>query len=902
MLAWSLWQVSGNMLTALELSPYDHWLRNRTPGPISSAVIMITRDRLSETRFGSGPWDHALLARTITALRSAGAVVVGLDIPIGEHSPPARGGAASDALLVEATKTAGRILYPLSVQLSAEQVSKQYRGRSLWQVVLTAGTLPILAQHAGELGHALSRPDEDGVIRRVPLYVLLGDRPLPAFGLALAQVFLQVAPAEVLIRAGQPLILGNAKFPDGHVEQLSVPMDEHGQILINYMPVSGPSLFPSLPFLSVWTAIEEGEVEKLREWVSGKIVYLLPSPAHAAYATPVGQGTSETIQANLLNMVLTKNWIREFSTVWRFVCGLMLAGLAAWLLLGLPGWQGLGAVVALLCGYIAAVFLALPAGGVLLPVVIPVAAVLLAAGVATLWLQYSGRHQIKLLESSMLTVQQELGAVREALTCQESNVEDLEEDLEVARTSAVRSAGKEQELAQSVEVYRKKLAEANAEEDGTRRRLVELESKLRGLRIATTGPVRLGNAELERLREECEAMGILTCDPVLLALFRDLKKSAHSVLPVLILGEAGTGKELFARAVHRLSPRAGYPFVSVNTSAISPHLFESELFGHVRGSFTGAVGDRKGYFELADRGTIFLDEIGDLQLEHQGKLLRVLQEKTFYRVGAVRPTTVNVRVVAATNKDLRRGVSEGWFREDLYFRLKGLVIRLPPLRERPRDVALLAERFLRDAAAQVGRGDLALSAEAQATLDAQLWKGNVRELQHCLQQAAALVEGNVITKEALRLMPSELTDVRGPITTGFAPDPGSDQAVLACLRQQRFDMRATARALGWDRSTVTQRLKGMGFRALVESGGDRAKAAVALGGDPELARTVELKLSEYYEHLLQSIKGFGSEEEAVAACKKRYKNLPDRHFHSVESLIRQQFHRASSPKPGDADV
>lgn len=115
-------------------------------------------------------------------------------------------------------------------------------------------------------------------------------------------------------------------------------------------------------------------------------------------------------------------------------------------------------------------------------------------------------------------------------------------------------------------------------------------------------------------------------------------------------------------------------------------------------------------------------------------------------------------------------------------------------------------------------------------------------------------------------------------------------------------MRATARALGWDRSTVTQRLKGMGFRALVESGGDRAKAAVALGGDPELARTVELKLSEYYEHLLQSIKGFGSEEEAVAACKKRYKNLPDRHFHSVESLIRQQFHRASSPKPGDADV
>src|SRR5207237_8184069 len=135
----------------------------------------------------------------------AGAFVVRRDIRVGEHSSPARVGSASDALLVEATKAAGRILYPLSVQLSAEQVSKQYRGRSLWQVVLTAGAWPILAQHAGELGHALSHPDEDGVIRRVPLYVLLGDRPLPAFGLALAQVFLQVAPAEVLIRAGQPL-------------------------------------------------------------------------------------------------------------------------------------------------------------------------------------------------------------------------------------------------------------------------------------------------------------------------------------------------------------------------------------------------------------------------------------------------------------------------------------------------------------------------------------------------------------------------------------------------------------------------------------------------------------------------------------------------------------------------
>ena len=214
-------------------------------------------------------------------------------------------------------------------------------------------------------------------------------------------------------------------------------------------------------------------------------------------------------------------------------------------------------------------------------------------------------------------------------------------------------------------------------------------------------------------------------------------------------------------------------------------------------------------------------------------------------------------------------------------------------RERPRDVALLAEQFLRDAAAQSGRVGLALSAEALTALEAQRWRGNVRELQHCLQQAVALAEGTLITKEGLRLARPDDGTGRGPVSRALTPDSGSDQEMLACLREQGFDMQATARVLGCDRSTVTQRLKGMGFQALVASGGDRANAAMSLAGDPTLAHTVELKLEEYYKHLLQIIDGFDSAEEAVAACKKRYKNLPDRHFRSVETLIRQ-FHRPPS--------
>jgi DNA-binding NtrC family response regulator len=300
--------------------------------------------------------------------------------------------------------------------------------------------------------------------------------------------------------------------------------------------------------------------------------------------------------------------------------------------------------------------------------------------------------------------------------------------------------------------------------------------------------------------------------------------------------------------------------------------------------------DRKGYFEQAHQGTLFLDEIGDLRVDHQSKLLRVLQEHSFYRVGESKPTSVNVRVVAATNKDLQRGVIEGWFREDLYFRLKGVVLHVPSLRERPHDVRLLAERCIREAAAQSGRHDVALSQDALATLQAHRWKGNVRELQQCLQQAVALAEGPRITRADLRLTTKAPAPPMAIGTSASSSvDASGDPAVLRALRQQDFDMQATARALGWDRSTVTQRLKGMGFRALVETNGDLSQAAAALAGNASLTRTVELKLQEYYDHLIKTIQEFQSADEAIAACKKRFKNLPDRHFKAVETLITRYF-------------
>jgi transcriptional regulator with GAF, ATPase, and Fis domain len=220
---------------------------------------------------------------------------------------------------------------------------------------------------------------------------------------------------------------------------------------------------------------------------------------------------------------------------------------------------------------------------------------------------------------------------------------------------------------------------------------------------------------------------------------------------VVIRGESGTGKELVAREIHLGSPYAGEPFVAVNCTALPQTLLESELFGHVRGSFTGATGDRKGRFALAGKGTIFLDEIGDTAPEFQAKLLRVLQEHEFYPVGAERPEKSEARVITATHQNLEKLVGAGRFREDLYYRLRVVEIRVPPLRDRMGDVPLLAEHLVDKAATALGKKGQTLAKETKKALLSYPWPGNVRELENCLTRAVVSATGNVIRPEHLAL-------------------------------------------------------------------------------------------------------------------------------------------------------
>jgi DNA-binding NtrC family response regulator len=253
-------------------------------------------------------------------------------------------------------------------------------------------------------------------------------------------------------------------------------------------------------------------------------------------------------------------------------------------------------------------------------------------------------------------------------------------------------------------------------------------------------------------------------DPRMREIFKRIGQLAAGRASALIRGESGTGKELIARAIHEHSASAGEPFVAVDCTAIPATLLESELFGHVRGAFTGATADRKGRFALAGAGTVFLDEIGDTTPEFQAKLLRVLQEQEFYRVGAERPERTEARVIAATHRALESMVADGSFREDLYYRLKVVEIAIPPLRDRPDDIPELTEHLVRRAATAVGAGATPLiSPDARARLVAHAWPGNVRELENCLTRAVVLATGGVIRPEHLALgTPADADD--GPLT------------------------------------------------------------------------------------------------------------------------------------------
>jgi transcriptional regulator with GAF, ATPase, and Fis domain len=320
--------------------------------------------------------------------------------------------------------------------------------------------------------------------------------------------------------------------------------------------------------------------------------------------------------------------------------------------------------------------------------------------------------------------------------------------------------------------------------------------------------------EQRRLSQECELLreeeasrfscgSIVAGHPRMMRVLELVRKVSPTGATVLITGESGTGKEVIARCIHANSPRAQKIFAPVNCAALSPTLIESELFGHEKGAFTGAVNQHLGRFERAHGGTLFLDEIGELDQNLQAKLLRVLQEKTFERVGGSRQITVDVRLITATNRDLKQAVAEGKFREDLYYRLNLFPIEVPPLRERQSDIPTLARFFLARASGNLGKPDLALTPDAEKVLMAYGWPGNVRELENTMERMAILCDDAIEPDD----LPVTST---GPARPVLFRDI-ERQAIEDALHANDGNRTRTAKQLGISLRTLQYRLKDYGI-------------------------------------------------------------------------------------------
>jgi len=815
-------------------------LLHRSPPPIASSIVLVRVEEKSPALCGEGRWDLNTVEAMVMAFHQAGASVIAPMIDASLPIPSECGGLSGLVHLAEVTKTVGSVVYPDSVP-------------------------PALAKAAIDTGTLRLASDGDGMVSGFTFNgASLNSLRLP-FGAAVAALASTSERARVI---------------DAF---LYVP---------GMMPKKGEVLFPTYTFRDVWHLLQTGEREKLVRLFQGKIVFLFSGLSMSqALSTPRESNVPVALlHAKLANAVLSNSWVSTAPFVVAFLVTIGLGGLFVVFMfreLSLSGFGLIGLSIVLIA--IGFHFFGFHWGWIW-----PLCSMGLSIGMTIvgvgLWRFLQSRATV---QERIAQREQQLTQLEKEFAGKQNHVRQLEQQLYDARHQTNQSVTVIEELQVSQDTALSQLARYQDEMQETRRNMDRLQEELNGLRQhVPPSPAEFSSEpttiDCQELIQECEAFKIVTRDQAVLGLFQNLKKMAATQVPILILGETGTGKEVFAKAAHALSPRRQGPFISVNMAAIRSELFEGELFGHVKGAFTGAVG-RTGFLESAHGGTLFLDEVGDLPIDLQAKLLRFLEDGGFHRVGQSCVTHVDARIIAATNRDLQHEVQAGRYREDLYYRLRGMVLTLPPLRVRSRaDHVLLAQSFLQQCAHVQHRTDLAFTQGALDAIVAHQWPGNIRELRQTISQAVALANGPMITEGDLNLEEPTKSAVG---ENWVKEDLGQreDAMVLDCLRRHKFEMQATATTLGWDRGTVTQRLKGLGFQALMEYQGNIQAAARALAGDERFVRVVEGRLREYANNLIPPSKHYGSVEEAIADCRKRFRNLPERHFPAVEQLIQARF-------------
>ena len=879
----------------LECKTFDYRMRARGAIKSNPDIILIDIDDRSIDSIGRWPWDRTIHAKMIEALSVNKTNTIAYDILFYQPSPQTK----SDDILAKATREAERVYYPVGFEFAPSNLDGstieesdhleilkpfgfgRFIGETKRILSVKRAIAPIskIFEASKGLGHISSNRDNDGIIRRAPLLVEMNSVLFPSFALITVMDYLNVAKDNIIIKPGKSITLKEALFPNEEKKRnIVIPIDDKGMMLINYAGVWSKS-FNHYSFKNIYNRIGvSGNEEELPSFNDNIIIVCNAASGHDIKPIPLENNyPGGGIHANIINTILTENFLVEADVFIKIgiililsIIGSLVGFLIKWHLKAMS-------LFFLLSGYIIMSFYLFKSCGIVLPLISPSIALILGSMLVSFYQIQSTRGDLLTLGKEKKKFKTQLELVSSKLAKKENEIAGILKKLSV-----------QENYASNIHLKDRLRAKRDEKESLEKKKIMILRN--------------LSPFEAEKLRHEAEKFNIISRNSKLLEAFDLAKRVAPTDHGVLLLGESGTGKELFVRAIHAMSNRKQAKLVSINVAAIVPTLAESELFGHVKGAFAGADRNREGLFQRAHKGTIFLDEIGNLHSDIQAKLLRILQDGEVRPVGSSTSAYIDVRVIAATDKNLEMEVKSGRFNKALFSRLNRYPIILPPLRERSEDIPYLADEFIKRHKEE--RDISGISKEAIEALCKWHWPENIRQLEHVIIRALVNTQHKKLQNNDIQYaieqasyagyVPQDIKEKGDRIEVKEKKENKQGEKedyfnLIAQLRKTKFNMKETCEILDINRNTLTDNFKGICFKYLAENNGDIKDAALAIADSPDISKKVESKIREYYKNLKLKIKDCKNSQMAKEKCSKIFKNIPKVYFQYIEILVDKYF-------------
>ncbi|RMH70143.1 MAG: CHASE2 domain-containing protein [Gemmatimonadetes bacterium] len=793
---------------------YDELMRWRGNIPVHPDIVLVfIGDDATET-LGEWPLTRDFYALFLDAMRTAGAKTVVFDLLMSNPSPFPE----YDQELIRYTQEMGNVYYPYFFQnvnviapntddLSPPNLmtfAKPFNfpdSDRFYTASSVIFPLPALAEHAKGLGHVNVVPDADGVTRQLPLFINYQGQSYPSLALVVALDYKQQTWAEA-----------------------NIPLDPEGMLAINYC--GGLDTIPNYSFLQVlgsYRQVIEGETPLIPlDTFRDKLVLVGMTATGATDLNPTPFSPNYPLVgtlANVINSILQDDYL--YPVPWGV--HLVLIGLiGVFFFFGIPHIRELWIFLipfGLLAGFVGIAWLSFKLFNLYWHYMVMTNGIVFNAIALWVWTVRNVEVERRRIHGELLQRTEKLLLSEQRLQGLTTEIQTLEETIETLHDYQV-EAEEYHRLLEKTEAERMSLL---AERDRLLSEKQKLEAERKSLHEKIQPhPTPKRTSLTANIKKRAELKGdyhaIIGQSPAMLEILYKLDKVAQSDASVLLFGESGTGKELIARAIHENSPRRDKNYVTVNCAAIPRELIESELFGHEKGAFTGAINRRLGKFELAHQGTIFLDEIGDMDVRMQAKLLRAIQEREFMRVGGSELIQVDVRIIAATNRDLPAEIEKGNFREDLYHRLNVVPFYLPPLRARREDIPLLIDHFL----TLKGFPQVKITPEAMQALQRYSWKGNIRELGQVIERMLVLKESDTLTLDDVPVLirdyqpsteewipsspKSELPEMEAGQSLKELVEAYERKVIVKALHKHNWNKSRTAEFLGIGRRNLHQKI------------------------------------------------------------------------------------------------